>query len=222
MAAATRSMRVMVVDDSADTAQAMAMLLQLDGHEVITASSGKGALDLAPLFRPELVLLDLAMPEQDGYAVAQRIQRLPLRQRPYIVAVTGHGTKEDKRRCGQAGFDLHLTKPVGLETYQALVALLQTSRSLVEHSHVLTVRHRAVVAELMLAQLEMANIYLDSAAISSIPDSRISYTAHASRARERISTWLSGGTCSEERAGEVLQALQRLKERLSGKNQPAL
>jgi len=188
MIAASRSMRVMVVDDSADTVEAMAMLFRLDGHEVVTAGSGMGALVLAPLFRPELILLDIGMPDQDGHAVAQRIQRLALPRRPYLVAVTGYGTTDDKRRCAQAGFDLHLTKPVGGETFFGLVALLQTSRSLVERSRVLTARNRAVATELMLAQLEMANTYLDTAAITSVPDSmRITHSAHASRAHERVS-----------------------------------
>ena len=221
MAAATRSMRVMVVDDSADTVTATAMLFRLDGHEVMTAESGMAALALAPLFRPELILLDIGMPEQDGYATAQRIQRLALPRRPYIVAVTGYGTKADKRHAAQAGFDLHLTKPVTGDVYQGLVALLQTSRSLVERSRVPTARNRAAATELMLAQLEIAHIYLDTAAISSVPDSmRIGYTAHASRAHERISTWLFSGACLEEQAGAVLQALRRLKDRMSRKNPP--
>ena len=187
-----------------------------------TADSGKGALDIAPHFRPELVLLDLAMPEQDGYSVAQRIERLALPTRPYLVAVTGYGTNADKRHAAQAGFDLHLTKPVDLETYQGLVALLQTSRSVVERSRLLTARQRAAAAELMGTQLEMAHVYLDTAAISSIPDAmRIGYMAHASRAHERISTWLLSGACSDEQVGVVLQALRRLKDRLSRKNPPA-
>jgi len=223
MAATTRSMRVMVVDDSADTVTATAMLFRLDGHEVATAGSGTAALALVPLFRPELILLDIGMPEQDGYSVAQRIQRLPLRHRPYIVAVTGYGTNADKRHAAHAGFDLHLTKPVSGETYQGLVALLQTSRSLMTRSRLVTARHRAAAAELMLAQLAVANMYLDTAAISSVPDSmRIGYTAHASRAHERISTWLLSGACSEEQAGAVLQALRRLKDRMSPKNKPTL
>jgi hypothetical protein len=75
----------------------------------------------------------------------------------------------------------------------------------------------------MLAQLAVANMYLDTAAISSVPDSmRISYTAHSSRAHERISTWLLSGACSEEQAAAVLQALRRLKDRMSSKNKPTL
>ena len=111
-----------------------------------------------------------------------------------------------------------------IDSYLALpgvVALLQTSSSLVEHSRLLTARHRAA-AELMLSQLHMADVCLDTAAISSIPDSiRISYIALASRAHERISTWLLSGACSHEQAGGVLQALRRLKDRMSGKNKPA-
>jgi len=221
MTAAARAMRIMVVDDAPDTVKATATLFQLDGHEVATADSGKGGLDIAPHFRPELVLLDLAMPEQDGYSVAQRIERLALPTRPYLVAVTGYGTNEDKRRAAQAGFDLHLTKPVGLETYRGLVTLLQTSRSLVEHARVVTAHHRAVATELMRAQLEMAHIYLDTATITNIPSAKISYTAHASRAHERISTWLFSGACSEDQAAAMVQSLRRLRDRISRKNSPA-
>jgi CheY-like chemotaxis protein len=219
---AARPMRVMVVDDDVDTVNSTAMLLRLDGHEVITTGSGMDALALAPIFRPEIVLLDLAMPEQNGLAVAQRIQRLALPRRPYLVAVTGHGTKDDKRRSAQVGFDLHLTKPVGHKTYQGLVTLLQLSRPTTERSRTLTAQHRAIGTELILAQLEMANIYLDTAAIDTIPDGmRISYIAHASRAHERISTWLFSGACADEHAGVVLDALRRLKDRISRKRSPA-
>ena len=223
MANAGRSMRVLVIDDDVDTVTATAMLLRLDGHEVLTAGSGMGALALTPRFQPELVLLDIGMPEQNGLAVAQRIHQLALVPRPYLVAVTGYGTNDDKRHTALAGFDLHLTKPVGPETYQGLVALLQTSPHDVERSRVLTARDRAIATELILQQLEMANIYLDIAAISPAADVtsiRISYVSHASRAHERISTWLFSGACSEEQAGVLLEALRRLKDRIPRKDPP--
>jgi len=223
MANAARSMRVLVIGDDADTVYATAELLRLNGHEVLKADSGMGALALMPRFRPELVLLDIGMPEQNGLAVAQRIHQLALVPRPYLVAVTGYGANDDKRRSALAGFDLHLTKPVGPEVYQGLVALLQTSPRDVARSRVPTARDWAIATEVILQQLEMANIYLDIAAISSAADStsiKISYVSHASRAHERISTWLFSAACTEEQAGVLLEALRRLKNRIRCKNPP--
>jgi len=223
MVNAGRSLRVLVIDDDVDTVYATAELLRLDGHEVLTAGSGMGALALAPRFRPELVLLDIGMPEQNGLAVAQQIHQLALVPRPYLVAVTGYGTNDDRRRSALAGFDLHLTKPVEPEVYQGLVGLLQTSPHDVARSRVPTARDRAIATDLILQQLEMANIYLDIAAISSAADStsiKISYVSHASRAHERISTWLFSAACTEEQAGVLLEALRRLKDRIRRKDPP--
>jgi CheY-like chemotaxis protein len=221
MANAARSMRVLVIDDDADTVYATAELLRLNGHEVLTADSGMGALALMPRFRPELVLLDIGMPEQNGLAVAQRIHQLALVPRPYLVAVTGYGTSDDRRRSALAGFDLHLTKPVGPEVYEGLVGLLQTSPRDVARSRVPTARDRAIATDLILQQLEMANIYLDIAAISGAADStsiKISDVSHARRVHERISSWLVSGACSEEQAGVLLEALRRLKARIRRKD----
>ena len=83
-------------------------------------------------------------------------------------------------------------------------------------------RSGAVATELMRAQLEMAHIYLDTAAITNIPSAmKISYTAHASRAHERISTWLFSGACSEDQAAAMVQSLRRLKDRMSRKDPSA-
>src|SRR4249920_3758631 len=116
MTATTRPMRVLVVDDSRDTVESTAMLLKLDGHEVAMAGDGVQAISQAAAFRPDLVLLDIGMPTRDGYAAAQRLQSLSLPPKPYVVAVTGYGTQNDRRLCGEAGFDLHLRKPVELDT----------------------------------------------------------------------------------------------------------
>jgi len=218
MAAAARALRVLIVDDDIDTVDSTAMLLRLGGHEVVTASSGLSALTLAAVFRPELVLLDIAMPGQDGYATAQRIQQLSVPRRPYIVAVTGWATQNHKRRSARAGFDLHLTKPVDGETHQTLAALVLTSNSVEERYRVFSAQQRAIATELILQQLEMANTYLETA-VDTIDDSvKVSLTAHASRAHERISTWLVSEACSEEQAGVVLDALRRLKDRIPRKS----
>ena len=145
MTATTRSVRVLVVDDSRDTVESTAMLLKVDGHEVATAGDGVQAISQAVAFRPDLVLLDIGMPTLDGYAAARRIQSLSLPPKPYVVAVTGYATKNDRRLSGEAGFDLHLRKPVELDTLRGLLALLHTS---LDRSRRLTVQNRAVATDL--------------------------------------------------------------------------
>ena len=134
MAAAARALRVLVVDDDVDTVDTSALLLQLDGHEVQTASNGGRTLERAAAFRPHLILLDIGMPGMDGYEVGRRIQGLSLPARLYLAAVTGYGWQDDKRRSAEAGFDLHLTKPVELETLRGLLSLLKGSSQIKDES----------------------------------------------------------------------------------------
>jgi signal transduction histidine kinase/ActR/RegA family two-component response regulator len=102
--------RVLVVDDNVDAATSLADFLQLDGHQVEAVYSGKGALDAIATFGPEVVLLDIGLPEMDGYEVAQRIRAGGSCVR--LVALTGYGQAEDIERTRSAGFDAHLVKPV--------------------------------------------------------------------------------------------------------------
>jgi len=108
----------------------------------------------------------LDWPRSHGYQVAGRIRDLGLPPKPLIVAVTGYGMTDDKHRSGEAGFDLHLLKPVDPETYRGLAALLQTSTDLVNRAHALAAQYRAAASEIMFRQLEMANTYLDAAHIT--------------------------------------------------------
>jgi len=211
----SRPLRVLVVDDSPDTLESTALLLKLDGHEVATATTGPDALILFKAFRPELALLDIVMPGLNGYAVAQRIQDLSLPRKPYLVAVTGHAEQHTKHRSAEAGFDLHLKKPVPVETYTALAGLLRGSKSAVERGRSSNAHSRVVATELALQQLAMANTYLDLAAISPVRDSsRIRLIAHASRAHDRVSAWLFSGACTGDRAGDMFRELRMLRERI--------
>jgi len=212
MAAAARAMRVLVADDSNDSVESTAMLLRLDGHDVAIARDGVAAIAQATVFRPDLVLLDIGMPVLDGYGAARRIQNLPLPPKPYLVAVTGYGTQKHRRLSGEAGFDLHLRKPVELDTFRGLLALLRAS---LDRSRRLGLQNRSVATDLMLQQLEMANIYLDTAAITSAKDSRERCIAQAHRAHETVAKWLYSGACSDDRMATVVDALQALSERLS-------
>ena len=104
--------RVLVVDDNADAAGALASLLRSYGHDVAESHDGKDALQVAEDFRPEVVLLDIGMPDMSGFEVARRLRERNASPRPLIVAITGWGKQEDQVRSRDAGFDLHLVKPV--------------------------------------------------------------------------------------------------------------
>ena len=113
--------RVLVVDDNRDSADSATAILRLLGHQVECAYSGPAALELARHFLPDLVLMDLAMPDMNGFDALRRLRAQPGTEHVFAAAMTGFGSGEDKRRTQEAGFDAHLTKPVDL---QALIALL--------------------------------------------------------------------------------------------------
>jgi PAS domain S-box-containing protein len=118
----SRRRRILVVDDNRDGADSLAMLLQLDGHDVRTAHSGQEALRIVEEFVPQFALLDIGMPGMNGYELAARLRGLHLEPRPALVAVTGWGQTADKAEATAAGFDHHLTKPVDLDQLSALLS----------------------------------------------------------------------------------------------------
>jgi PAS domain S-box-containing protein len=117
----TPSRRVLVVDDNVDAAESLGMLLKAMGHVVDVVNDGAAALEAAHAARPELVLLDLTMPDMDGTTVAQRLRADPCCAGMRIVALTGHGRDDDRRRSREAGFDDHVVKPVAPERLRALL-----------------------------------------------------------------------------------------------------
>jgi two-component system CheB/CheR fusion protein len=116
--------RILLVDDNRDALESLALLLGTDGHEVITAHDGPTALERLAAHRPEIVLLDLGMPIMDGYECAQRMRETDAGRDVAIVAVSGWGQAEHKRRTEAAGFDHHLTKPVDWRALRALLAAI--------------------------------------------------------------------------------------------------
>ncbi|MDI1475903.1 CheR family methyltransferase [Polyangium sp. y55x31] len=118
---ATPGVRVLVVDDNLDAAESMAMLLEFDGHEVLTAHDGVAAVEIALRERPEVVLLDIGLPGQNGYD-ACRVMREHGLSDTLIVAMTGYGQDEDRRLSQVAGFDAHEVKPLNLKAIRRLVA----------------------------------------------------------------------------------------------------
>jgi CheY-like chemotaxis protein len=115
------SRKVLVVDDNADAADSLAVLLRLLGHEVRVAHDGPAALAAAAGGWPEVVLLDLGMPGMDGYEVARRLRADPATAGAVIAALTGWGQDEDRRRSKEAGFDHHLVKPADLGALQQIL-----------------------------------------------------------------------------------------------------
>jgi PAS domain S-box-containing protein len=122
-AAPPPSRRVLVVDDNLDAAESLAMVLRLEGHEVQAVHEGAAVLEAARAFRPDVVLLDIGLPDGlTGYDLAPRLREAPNLEDVLLVALTGYGQEEDKRRAKQAGFDAHLTKPAAPGALQALLA----------------------------------------------------------------------------------------------------
>jgi len=118
----SRRSRVLIVDDNADGARSLSMLLEMGGHEVRTCYDGPAALTEAELFCPEVVLLDIGLPGMDGFEVARRLRAREASPRPLLVALTGYGQAEDVRRSREAGFDHHLVKPADPAALTALLA----------------------------------------------------------------------------------------------------
>jgi signal transduction histidine kinase/CheY-like chemotaxis protein len=106
--------RLLVVDDNADVASGLAEVLKLLGYDVQIASDGPSALRLQASYQPDLVFLDIGLPGMDGYEVARRLRKQHDAKRPVLVAVTGWGQEEDRRRSREAGFDVHLVKPLDI------------------------------------------------------------------------------------------------------------
>ncbi len=114
--------RILVVDDNRDAATSLAMLLNILGNETRTAHDGLEALEAASAFRPDVILLDIGMPRMNGYDTARRIREEPWGRSMVLVALTGWGQEDDRRRSSEAGFDLHLTKPVEPAALEKMLA----------------------------------------------------------------------------------------------------
>lgn len=120
-----RRRRVLVVDDNQDAALTLALSLDLSGHQTSTAHSGRGALETLASFQPDVAFVDLGMPGMSGYDVAEVIRANPALAGITLVALTGHGSPEDKERARAAGFHFHLTKPVEFSEVENILTLIQ-------------------------------------------------------------------------------------------------
>lgn len=125
----TRSLRILIVEDQVATATLLAKLLERGGHEVWMAQNGPDALAAASVHRPDLILLDIGLPGMDGYQVAARLREIPDFERTHLVALTGYGQEEDRRRSLNAGFDRHLIKPIDLAVLETVFAEILRSHA---------------------------------------------------------------------------------------------
>ena len=120
---ASPALSILIVDDNHDAAESLAEMLRLMGHHAEAAFSAMSALQIAPDLDPDLVFLDIGLPEMDGYEVARRLRRM-LRPSVRLVALTGYGADEDKRRSFEAGFNEHVTKPMMPDAIAAILKRL--------------------------------------------------------------------------------------------------
>jgi CheY-like chemotaxis protein len=117
----TPQRRVLIVDDNVDSAVSLAMLLQLHRHEVNVAYDGREALEAVRRHQPEIVFIDIGLPGMDGYEVTRRLHEEQGREKLILVALTGYGQEEARRKSQEAGFDAHMVKPVDLGELQTFL-----------------------------------------------------------------------------------------------------
>jgi len=125
---ASEALKILVVDDNRDSAESLGLLLKLRGHRVSTAFDGRMGLAAAAETRPDIVFLDLGMPEMSGYEVAAQLKQDESFRDTILVALTGWGQDEDRRRTSKAGFHFHCTKPIPVEELHAVIDLGQAAR----------------------------------------------------------------------------------------------
>ena len=117
---------MLVVDDNRDTAVGLTKLLRASGYRVTTADDGPAALEAARAERPEVILMDIGLPGMDGYRVAEQLRNEEGLHATLLIAISGYGQEQDRRRSREAGFDHHLVKPID---YESLLCLLARPKS---------------------------------------------------------------------------------------------
>jgi signal transduction histidine kinase/ActR/RegA family two-component response regulator len=127
--ASTRTLDILIVEDNDDARETLRILLEMSGHRIETARDGISGLEKALAMQPQVALLDVGLPNLDGYEVARRIRAGKGMRRPFLVALTGYGLPEDRERAFAAGFDAHLVKPVDIERLHEVLATSTSSLS---------------------------------------------------------------------------------------------
>ena len=122
------SLRILIVDDNRDSADSLGMLLQIMGNDIRTAYDGQEGVDVAEEFRPDVVLLDIGLPKLNGYEACRRIREQSWGRSVVLIALTGWGQEDDRRRSHEAGFDHHMVKPVDPQDLMGLLAELNGAK----------------------------------------------------------------------------------------------
>jgi len=125
----TAALRIVVVDDNQDLATSLGKMLRIMGNEIQLAHDGEQAVRAAADFKPDVVLLDIGLPKLNGYGAARQIRQQPWGTSIVLIAMTGWGQDEDKRRAHEAGFDLHMVKPVDPMSLMRVLADLQWTKT---------------------------------------------------------------------------------------------
>jgi len=116
-----RGVRVLIVDDNIDATSGLSRLLQLDGYDIRVAHDGRTALVIAAAHQPEFVLLDIGLPDLDGYEVARNFRGDPRHRDAVIIGISGYGEEDHRDRAQAAGFDHHLVKPIDLDALRTIL-----------------------------------------------------------------------------------------------------
>ena len=119
---------ILIIEDHDDAREALRALLELEGHQVEAAASGPRGVEMARTSMPDIALVDIGLPEVDGYEVARRLRTLA-GTRPYLIALTGYGQPDDVKRAHEAGFDAHLLKPVDPDALAKVLSAVPRVRS---------------------------------------------------------------------------------------------
>ncbi len=119
---------ILIIEDHDDAREALRALLELEGHEVEAAASGPRGVEIARERHPDIALIDIGLPEVDGYEVARRLRTMTP-ARPYLIALTGYGQPDDIARARDAGFDAHLLKPVDPDALAKVLSTVPRTRS---------------------------------------------------------------------------------------------
>ncbi len=125
-----QALRVLIVDDLRDAADTLALLISMWGHEVVVAYDAIGALEEAAAHPPDVVLLDLDMPQMNGFDLAGRLRQSSETANALLVAITGYGREEDVKRCQEAGMNSHFLKPVDPVELRRVLAFWRPSRGI--------------------------------------------------------------------------------------------
>jgi CheY-like chemotaxis protein len=120
--------RILLIEDNQDAGEMMEIMLSAYGHTIFLAGNGPEGLASAVMHQPELILIDIGLPEMDGYQVAKALRDNPETRHIHLIALTGYGLEEDRQRSLEAGFDLHLVKPIHAEDLHIAIQAVKDTR----------------------------------------------------------------------------------------------